>query len=51
MLDGGESPDFKHAAADDLARALPHAQRRTLEGQMTLVPPEILAPVLAEFFR
>jgi pimeloyl-ACP methyl ester carboxylesterase len=51
VLDGGESPDFKHAAANDLARALPHAQRRTLEGQMTLVPPEILAPVLAEFFR
>lgn len=50
VLDGGESDDFKHAAADALAKAMPHAQRKTLEGQMTLVPAEILAPVIREFF-
>ena len=51
VLVGGDSPDFKHAAADTLARALPHAQSRTLHGQTTVVPAEDLAPVLAEFFR
>jgi pimeloyl-ACP methyl ester carboxylesterase len=51
VLDGGESPDFKHAAADALARALPRAHRRTLAGETTLVPPEVLAPVLTAFFR
>lgn len=51
VLDGGESPDFKHAAADDLAAALPNAERKTLEGQMTIVPAEVLAPVLTEFFK
>ena len=50
VLDGGESPEFKHAAADTLAAAMPHADRRTLEGQATLIPPEVLAPVLKEFF-
>lgn len=51
VLDGSESPDFKHIAADALAKAMPHARRKTLEGQSTLVPPEVLAPVLKEFFR
>jgi pimeloyl-ACP methyl ester carboxylesterase len=50
VLDGSESPDFKHEAADLLARAMPDAQRKTLEGQTTRVSPEALAPVLAEFF-
>jgi pimeloyl-ACP methyl ester carboxylesterase len=51
VLDGGESPDFKRVAADALARALPQARRRTLEGQATLVAAEVLAPVLKDFFR
>jgi hypothetical protein len=51
VLDGGESPDFKHEAADALARALPHAARKTLEGQSTVIPPDILAPELKEFFH
>jgi pimeloyl-ACP methyl ester carboxylesterase len=51
VLDGGESPEFKHAVADALADAMPHAERKTLEGQITLVPSEILAPVLTEFFQ
>jgi hypothetical protein len=50
VLDGDESPEFKHAAADTLAAAMPHAERRTLEGQATLIPPEVFAPVLKEFF-
>lgn len=51
VLDGGESPGFKHVAADALADAMPHAVRNTLEGQITMVPPEILAPVLTEFLQ
>jgi pimeloyl-ACP methyl ester carboxylesterase len=51
VLDGGESPDFKHEAADALARAMPQAQRKILEGQSTMVSPEALAAVLKEFFN
>jgi pimeloyl-ACP methyl ester carboxylesterase len=50
VLDGGDSPAFKHTAADALAAALPRAQRRTLEGQSTQVPSEIMAPILKSFF-
>lgn len=51
VLVGGESPEFKHASAEALADALPDARRSTLEGQNTLVPPKVLAPVLTEFFE
>ncbi len=50
VIDGGASPDFMHSAASAIARALPHAQRRTLEGQTHAVVPEVLAPVLDAFF-
>jgi pimeloyl-ACP methyl ester carboxylesterase len=49
VLDGAESPDFKHAAADALAAALPNATRVTLPNQNTLVEPSVLAPVIADF--
>jgi pimeloyl-ACP methyl ester carboxylesterase len=51
VLDGSESPDFKCAAADALARALPRARRHTFDGQNTLVPADVVAPVLIDFFR
>ncbi len=51
VLDGGSSPAFMHHAADGLAKVLPNARRRTLEGQTHDVAPEVLAPVLAEFFK
>ena len=50
ILDGGESPAFMRVAAEALARAMPQAQRKTLEGQTHLVSPQTLAPVLATFF-
>lgn len=50
VLVGSDSPEFKHEAANGLVNAMPHAQRKILEGQATLIPPEILAPILAEFF-
>jgi len=40
-----------HTGADALAGVLPNARRRTLEGQTHDVAPEVLAPVLAEFFQ
>lgn len=49
VLVGGESPEFKHAAAMELRMALPAGKMKTLYEQSTLVPPEILAPVLKEF--
>jgi len=51
VLDGGKSPEFKHEASDAISRAIPHARRKTLKGQSTLVSPEVLAPVLKEFFK
>ncbi len=54
LLDGGANLQilpFMHASATALAGAIPHAQQRTLEGQMHDVKPEVLAPVLVEFFN
>jgi pimeloyl-ACP methyl ester carboxylesterase len=50
VLDGGASPDWARSAVETLAEVLPHAQRRTLEGQTHNVDPQVLAPVLIEFF-
>jgi pimeloyl-ACP methyl ester carboxylesterase len=50
VLDGGASFPFLHATADAIAKAIPNARRRTLEGQQHNVDPEALAPVLKEFF-
>ncbi|HEX6557500.1 MAG TPA: alpha/beta hydrolase [Ktedonobacteraceae bacterium] len=50
VIDGGETPRLSHAA-QAVADALPHAQRRTLAGQPHNVDPEALAPVLVEFFK
>ena len=41
---------FMKDTATTLARAIPHAQQRTLEGQPHDVDLKVLAPVLAEFF-
>jgi pimeloyl-ACP methyl ester carboxylesterase len=51
VMDGGESYPFMHVTAKALAKAIPHAQFRTLEGQTHEVTSEALAPVLVEFFE
>ncbi len=51
IMDGGASPAWIHSGAQALADILPNAQRRTLADQTHDVAPEILAPVLEEFFR
>jgi pimeloyl-ACP methyl ester carboxylesterase len=50
VMDGGASPAWQRAAVRALAEVLPHAQRRTLEGQDHGPDPEVLAPVLEGFF-
>lgn len=54
VIDGGANLQympFMHASAMALAKAIPNAQHRTLEGQTHDVKAEALAPVLVEFYR
>jgi predicted alpha/beta-hydrolase family hydrolase len=49
ILDGGTMP-WMTAGADALATVVPHAERRTLEGQTHDVAPEPVAQALRDFF-
>ncbi|MEU7059876.1 alpha/beta hydrolase [Streptomyces sp. NPDC046197] len=49
-LAGGASPRWLRQAAEAAAQAVPQGVYRTLEDQTHAVEPEVLAPVLAEFF-
>ncbi len=51
IMVGEASFPFMHITATALANAIPHAQHRTLEGQTHEVAPEVIAPVLVEFFH
>ena len=51
VMDGGNSPDWMRHSAQALAETLPHARQRTLAGQTHAVDPNLLAPVLIEFFQ
>lgn len=54
IMDGGASYEmmpFMRATAETLARAIPHAERRTLDGQRHDVDAKALAPVLTAFFN
>jgi pimeloyl-ACP methyl ester carboxylesterase len=51
VIDGGASEPFMHGGAEALAKVLPNARRDTLDGQTHDVNPEVLAPVLVEFFK
>ena len=54
IMDGevsAETYPFIHDAAVTLAKVIPNAQYRTLEGQTHEVTPEALAPALVEFFN
>lgn len=50
LVMSGTALPFMMTTAEALAKAIPHAQRRTLEGQTHDVNLEVLAPVLGEFF-
>jgi pimeloyl-ACP methyl ester carboxylesterase len=47
---GGKSPAWMTNATRALADALPDARYRTLPGQTHMVKPQVIAPVLTEFF-
>jgi pimeloyl-ACP methyl ester carboxylesterase len=51
VVDGGASPAFMHEAAQAVAEGLSHGQHCTLEGQTHAYQPEVLAPVLIEFYE
>ena len=51
IMVGGASYPFMHTTAAALAKAMPNAQHRVLEGQTHEVAAEALAPVLVEFFN
>lgn len=50
VIDGGASEQWVHNGADALASSLPDARRSTLAGQTHAVAPDVLAPILAQFF-
>ncbi|HEU0289003.1 MAG TPA: hypothetical protein VFR22_18280, partial [Nocardioidaceae bacterium] len=50
VLSGGDCPVPLQQAAKATAQALPAAEFRLLDGQTHDVDPDVLAPVLVEFF-
>ena len=50
VLGGGNSPDWFRQTVQATAAAIPGARLVTLEGQDHGAPPEVLTPVLTEFF-
>lgn len=51
VLVGGASPEWMIDAGKQVAETLPNGQHMVLEDQEHVVPPEVLVPVLAEFFN
>lgn len=47
---GGASPEWMRTASREIAETVPKGAYRVLEGQTHMVEPEVLAPVLTEFF-
>lgn len=50
VMVGGASPPWQQTSVLTLVELLPNAELRTLEGQEHGPPPELVAPVLTEFF-
>jgi hypothetical protein len=50
VLVGGASPALIIDVSKQVAYALPNGRHRVLESQEHVVPPEVLVPVLTEFF-
>jgi pimeloyl-ACP methyl ester carboxylesterase len=50
VLGGANSPDWFHRTVEETTAAIPGARLVTLEGQDHGAPPEVLTPVLTEFF-
>jgi hypothetical protein len=50
VIVGGASPKWMIGVGEQVADALPNGRHVVLEGQEHVVPPEVLVPVLEEFF-
>jgi pimeloyl-ACP methyl ester carboxylesterase len=50
IMNGGAGDAFMYDTAVALAKAMPNAKQRTLEGQQHNAAPDAIAPVLKEFF-
>lgn len=50
VIYGGAGPAWSRNAAEALIKLLPHAKRQTLEGQFHELTPDVLTPVLENFF-
>ncbi len=50
VMNGGTSPAWASRAAEGVAAAIPGARRSAIEGADHGVAPELLAPLLLEFF-
>jgi pimeloyl-ACP methyl ester carboxylesterase len=50
VLGGGKSPDWFHRTVQDTAAVIPGARLVMVDGYDHNVPPEVIAPVLTEFF-
>jgi pimeloyl-ACP methyl ester carboxylesterase len=51
VMNGGATYPFLRNTADIVAKTIPGAKRRIIEGQQHDVAPDALAPVLVEFFK
>ncbi len=51
VLDGEKTLPFIHPTADRLAQLIPSAERKTIPGQSHQAAPEVVAPLLSEFFN
>jgi pimeloyl-ACP methyl ester carboxylesterase len=51
VLVGGESPPFMKEVGRRLVHLLPEGRLLVIEGQGHVVPPDVLAPVVAEHLR
>ncbi|MGI5403076.1 hypothetical protein ACQEVG_27230 [Streptomyces sp. CA-135486] len=50
VVDGGASPDWLRDTARAVSECLPRGRHQTLAGQTHEVAPQVLAPLLTEFF-
>jgi pimeloyl-ACP methyl ester carboxylesterase len=50
VMDGSKSPEWMRNAQRALARVVPGAKTRTLDGQTHMVNAKVLAPAVSEFF-
>ena len=50
VLDGEKTLPFIRPAADRIADLIPQSQRQTIPGQSHQAAPEVIAPLLVEFF-